>query len=181
MLKILSVLAMAAILSQCSTSKKDDGDATDTGTGAFEDRIGAFMVLNTTNFIYNQNIANTTVGTKNLTVNCTESGTVVITGTTSVDSSSSTNKVDLTYVFTKCRYVLSDSDTTLDGTLKNTGNWKSGSSGFTAATMTSDKISIDGYGMSGSTKTEVSKDCAATITVDGSAVSGTMCGETYSY
>lgn len=138
------------VLSACSGSDDAAGGATGGRTGytepvcdqACQDYLISLGLVDTLTLVYNQNIAGTPVGTKDLTAPCPLGGTVHITGATSVASDTGISAVDLTYDLKDC----ADSDSlyrlTFSGGVRQYGTFRS--DGYTALTYTSELLTVVG-------------------------------------
>jgi len=108
--------------------------------------------------IYNQNIAGTPTGDKDIIADGPFGGTVHITGTTSYDQQNDIQTVHLQYDMTDCRISSTSSssdlnvDLTLNGVISEDGSW---SSSYTSLSYNSDALNVNGTSTRGSKEREV--------------------------
>jgi len=131
--------------------------------------------------IYNQNIAGTPTGSKDMTVNGPSGGTVIIKGNTSV-SDNTINSVDLTYTMMNVKYVYKQSsytvEITMNGSLNEKGTFKTD---YKSETFSSTNLSIEAKMYSDSKSGEFSNMGEVNLTCTISKVVGYMFGHTIAY
>lgn len=191
---LIAVFMLVSIISLVSCGK-DPATSSTTSTPApavcnqsCQDNYISSAVISLVTFLYNQNFAGETVGTKNKTVNCPHGGSVHITGTTAIDTSSNINTLHLTYDMTSCQYQASNYNLVFTGSIKEDGTFESLPGTFIAMTYSTSTGSLVNYSgsVSSAAPTQVSGDCAVTLSRSkaGSAserINGTICGRTVSY
>lgn len=145
---VVLVLALLAGCGDTSTSSSPDTtDNTPTPTttcGTSCGDIGTTQALyRTVWFLWNNNIAGTATGSKDITASCPLGGTAHITGTTAADSSTGINTAHVTYTFSACGNSGTFYDVTLNGSLSQDGTFIS-SPYFEAMTYSAGGLSFNG-------------------------------------
>lgn len=145
-----------------------------TGGDSDQDQWIVYGILDTQNFLYDQQLVGLPVGPQDVTANCPLGGTVHIYGsTTQADQAT----VDLTFAMTECANTGEGYDLVFTG-----DTWMSGSfasTGYKALSTTSDSIEV--FGTVASDPPEVDTTCDLAVTDRGedgeaSVVSGEWCG-----
>lgn len=129
---VLLLFVLAFSLIHCSGGGGSDSGSSGSKNKASQSSIDSMVMwaINSSIItIYNQNVAGTPVGSKNIqAVSCPYGGTVNITGTTSLNNG--TNSVNLSYDMTNCKINVTGSSATviltLSGIITETGSFNSG-------------------------------------------------------
>ena len=125
-------------------------------------------------FLWNQNIAGTPVGNKDITVNGPLGGSVHIYGTTSLSNNNIT-VVHLTYDLINCKNSDDNYTLTFTGTVACDGTF---SSTHTAFVFGSEHLTYTGT-VGKNTNNQVNATCAVSIVHDNNNLSGSICGRTF--
>jgi hypothetical protein len=128
-------------------------------------------------YIWNQNIAGQTEGSKDFTVAGPQGGTVHVTGSTEV-STNSINTLHLVIEMTNCKGIEDKYNLVFNGTIAADGTF---STTHKAITYASQQLSYSGTVGKDDWITDVNGICSVTINESFSSVSGTICGRTFSY
>jgi hypothetical protein len=133
--------------------------------------------------VYNVTLSGQPVGSgldKTLPMGCPLGGTARVFGDASSNADQGTTNVNLTYVFTACKYSETDTDPTqtfqmtLDGTVTESGVIAVQPSSTTALTFHSDSMTLSGTVYYPTLPYE-EKACAVQLGQDGNQLSGTLC------
>lgn len=168
------MVAIACFASACDDDDRDQQR---------EDDMVVYAALDTTNFLFNQNLAGHPTGAQDLTVPCPLGGTVHITGTTSADTQTLIDTVDLVYSMQACANVGSGYDLVFSGDIHAQGSFRS--TGYKAMTKQSLALTFAGTVDAGATVT-VGETCELAINetgedFGGSSVIGKLCGRTVDF
>jgi len=139
-----------------------------------KDFNGALSVIDTVNFLYNQNFAGQPVGAKDITVNCSASGSTHITGTTAADNGTGINTLHLDFDMAACRRVGSNYDLTMTGLVANDGTFSSDSTSMTYAGSAIVLLGEVGGGVE-----DLDETCDFAISRTTTSVTGTFCTRTF--
>jgi hypothetical protein len=132
-------------------------------------------------FIWNQNIAGTTSGSKDFTVAGPNGGSVHVTGSAGANSSTGINTLDLTLVMTGYAKLTSIGDIPFTGTINCKGSFrnKDDDSDYKTISFTSDSISYTGT--VGPFDTEVQDNGTLGISETENSLCGKICGRDFTY
>lgn len=144
---------------------------------ACKDDNTAYGLIDVFWFIWNQNIAGQTVGTKDFTVAGPQGGTVHVTGPTD-HSNNGVNTLHLTLELTNCKGIKSKYNLTFNGTVTADGTFDNTYKAITYASQQLDYVGTVGYDY---WLTNVSGTCNITFNETQNSVSGTFCDRTFSY
>jgi hypothetical protein len=169
---ILATIVMV-VFSSCGSPSEPEGLDQET-----QDAFVAYGFVNSYKFIWNQNIAGTPVGYKDITVPGPQGGTVHIFGTKGYSSSTGINTVDLTLEMTNCKNSNVSYELTFTGTMICSGSW---SSTYRAMGYSSDELSYLGTVDNENTCIEVGDVGPVSITETQNGLSGTICGRPFAY
>lgn len=129
-------------------------------------------------FIWNQNIAGQPAGAKDFTVNGPQGGTVHVTGSTEVSASTGINTLHLVLEMNYCKGIEEKYNLVFNGTIAADGTF---STTHKAITYSSQQLSYAGTVGMDDWVTELNGTCGITFNETIPAVSGTICGRTFSY
>ncbi|MFV8749130.1 hypothetical protein ACNOYE_01120 [Nannocystaceae bacterium ST9] len=172
---ITLLLAASLGLPACSS---DEGEV----DRQYLDNLVAYGVLDTTWFLFNQNLAGKPTGTQDLVLACPLGGMVHITGQTSVDDSTAINSVDLTYTMIGCANAGTDYDLVLNGEIHSTGTFRS--TGYKA--LTEQSSNLHWSGSVGEGDEPVDETCAYSVNeqsgdFETGHVTGELCGRSIEF
>jgi len=142
---IFSLMMLSACVMLFVSGCKKDDEEEDTPPPTMSDdsfyKDIAVGLINCYVDIYNQNLAGTTTGNVNITVNGPMGGTVTITGTSGYDNTHGITTLDLLYTMTNIKYVNAYVNLTLTGGSTYTGSF---SDDYTSVNHQSDNLYIKG-------------------------------------
>ena len=129
-------------------------------------------------FVWNQNIAGQPAGNKDFTVTGPQGGSVHVTGSTQVSTSTGINTLHLVIVMTNCKGIEDKYNLTFNGTITADGTFSTTHKAITYACPVLGYIGTIGKD---DWVTSVSGTCNAIINEGFSTVSGTMCERVFNY
>lgn len=123
-------------------------------------------------------------GTHDRTMSCAGGGTAKVTGSTSIDTATSTRTVDLAYVFTGCRPAPRSTDGQLSGDigLEGTATKQGSASSLSVSyTYTATHLAMDGFVTAYGTRYRVNRACDVSVVKKTAGSEGTICGAEISW
>jgi hypothetical protein len=128
-------------------------------------------------FLWNQNIAGSSEGQKDITVDGPQGGSVHITGNTAV-ANNGVNTLHLVFAFNNCKGLKDTYNLTFNGSVNADGTFDDT---YTAISFTSSMLRYTGTVGKDNWITNVDGSCSTTINITKTTTSGNMCGRTFSY
>lgn len=172
-LNIYAILATIVMIISCSCGSPAEPEPEGISQETKDAYVG-YGFVNCFWFIWNQNIAGTPVGAKDLTVAGPQGGTVHIYGTNGL--SGDINTCDLTLDMTDCRSSRVDYDLTFTGSISCVGSF---SPSYCAMGYNSEMLSYTGTVDNENTNTAVEDVGPIAITETQSSLCGTICGRSF--
>ncbi len=168
-----TILAAVAIVLSCSCGSPSEPDVM---SQEAQDAYVGYGFVRCFWFLWNQNIAGTPSGARDMTVPGPLGGTVHIYGTTGV--SGDINTCDLIFDMTDCRSSNVNYDLTFTGSISCVGSF---SPTYTSMGHNSDMLSYSGTVDCDNSNTAVEDIGPVAITETQSGLSGTICGRSFAY
>jgi hypothetical protein len=131
--------------------------------------------------IYNTKLQGHAVGAQDAMAECPQGGSARVFGNATSNELQGATEVELTYTFTRCRYLRVDDmpaenyQMTVTGSIAQSGTLAVQPSSTTALIMSSDDISLDGSVYDPPLEYLV-ENCELQLGQDGNDLSGTLCG-----